>query len=344
MRKSIALLFLLGIGMILSCSMHRNLFSTPGNFPKPKYNFENNPMTAEGIELGRALFFDPILSADNTISCASCHSPYNSFSHTDHDFSHGIKDQIGNRNAPALMNLAWHSSMMWDGAVNHLDVQALAPMSNVKEMGENISNVTEKLRRSKIYPPLFEKAFHDTSISGEKILKAISQFELTLISADSKYDKMKRGQAKFSEQETKGYVLFQKNCNSCHAEPLFSTYEFKNNGLSVDTTLKDWGKYTITKRSEDSLTFKIPSLRNLSFTYPYMHDGRFKKLGQVLNHYATPKPESKTLAPELKNPIPLNSNEKADLIAFLYTLNDTAFVFNPNHQFPKKILNQAQGK
>jgi cytochrome c peroxidase len=248
------------------------------------------------------------------------------------------------RNAPALMNLAWHPSMMWDGAVNHLDVQALAPISNTKEMGENISSVAEKLRRSKIYPPLFEKAFNDTSITGEKILKAISQFELTLISADSKYDKMKRGQAKFTEQESKGYLLFRKNCNSCHAEPLFSTYEFKNNGLPVDTTLNDWGRYTITKQSADSLMFKIPTLRNLSFTYPYMHDGRFKKLGQVLNHYASVKPASNTLADELKNPIQLNSNEKADLIAFLFTLNDTTFVFNPAYQFPKKILNQPQGK
>lgn len=316
----------------------------PDYFPKPIYTFEKNPLSIEKIELGRALFHDPILSKDNTISCASCHSSYNAFSHTDHALSHGINNQIGTRNAPALMNLAWHKSFMWDGAINHLDFQALAPISNSKEMDEKIETVAKKLQSSKIYPKLFYLAFNDSIITGEMILKSLSQFELTLISANSKYDRVKKNKEQFTEQEQKGYQLFQKNCNVCHLEPLFSNYDFANNGLPSDTTLNDFGKWMITKKTADSLKFKVPTLRNLSYTYPYMHDGRFKKLNEVLNHYTNGIKQSPVLAKELANPIVLSSNEKADLIAFLLTLNDTAFVFNHKFQYPKEILLPSEGK
>ncbi len=314
----------------------------PVYFPKPAYDLKTNPLTEEKILLGKTLFYDPILSKDNTISCASCHNSYQAFAHTDHQLSHGIDDLIGTRNAPALFNLAWHNIFMWDGAVNHLDVQALAPIAHPKEMNEKIENVVKKLQASKLYPKLFLKAFKDSIITGEHVLKALSQFQLTLISADSKYDRVKQNKAKFTEQEQNGYKLFLENCNACHTEPLFSNYKFANNGLSVDTTLKDFGKYMISKQSKDSLQFKIPSLRNLSYTNPYMHDGRFNKLNQVLNHYISVK-DSKVLSPELKKPIQLNSNQKTDLVAFLLTLNDSAFVFNPQHQFPKSILLAGEG-
>ncbi len=310
----------------------------PVYFPKPEYDFSKNPLATEKIELGRVLFYDPILSKDNTISCASCHSPYNAFAHTDHDLSHGINDQIGTRNAPALFNLAWQKSFMWDGAINHLDMQALAPISHSKEMGESIENVVKKLQNNETYPNLFYQAFQDSLITGEYVLKAFSQFQLTLVSANSKYDEVKKGYVVFTDQEKNGYALFQKNCNSCHTEPLFSNYGFANNGLAVDTTLNDFGKWNITSQSADSLLFKTPSLRNLSYTFPYMHDGRFQKLNQVVSHYTDGIQQSNTTAGELKNLINLSSNEKADLVAFLLTLNDKAFVFNPNHQFPKKIL------
>lgn len=316
----------------------------PSYFPKPIYDLKKNPFSINKIELGRALFYDPILSKDNTISCASCHSSYNSFAHTDHALSHGINDKVGTRNAPALMNLAWQGAFMWDGAVNHLDVQALAPISHPKEMGETIKNVIAKLQSSKLYPGLFYGAFNDSMISGEKVLKALAQFQLTLVSANSKYDRVKQGKEKFTEQEQKGYLLFQKNCNSCHTEPLFSNYTFANNGLPVDTTLNDFGKGMITKQSTDSLKFKIPSLRNLSYTYPYMHDGRFNKLSQVLNHYTNGIKQSPTLANELKVPVKLTSDEKTDLIAFLLALNDADFVFNPKLKYPKEILLQSAGK
>ncbi|MEM8897199.1 MAG: cytochrome c peroxidase [Bacteroidota bacterium] len=306
----------------------------PSTFPDPTYDFNRNPLNEAAIELGRKLFYDPILSRDSSISCASCHSPYNAFAHTDHDLSHGINDSIGLRNAPALFNLAWQQTFMWDGAINHLDMQALAPIQHPGEMGEEIGAVVRKLARHAAYPSYFADAFSDSTVTGERLLKALSQFQLTLISANAKYDQVKRGEASFTKQEEKGYALFQQNCNSCHQEPLFSTYGFANNGLPVDTTLNDRGKAGITQEGSDSLLFKIPSLRNLSYTHPYMHDGRFRKLSQVLNHYTSGITESPTLSQELQTPINLTPHEKADLIAFLLTLDDASFVFNRNHAFP----------
>ena len=316
----------------------------PDYFPNPIYNFSANTLSKSKIELGRALFYDPILSADNTISCATCHSPFNAFSHTDHALSHGINDAIGDRNAPALFNLAWQGLFMWDGAANHLDVQALAPISHPKEMGESISHVIYKLQHSTLYPTLFKNAFGDSSISGEKTLKAMAQFQLTLTSSNSKYDGVKKGDYHFTKQEQAGYALFKNNCNSCHAEPLFSTYEFASNGLKIDSTLNDYGRWQVTKNKKDSLLFKIPSLRNLSYSYPYMHDGRFKKLYEVVNHY-TNSSLNKTplISSELANPITLSPNQKTDLIAFLLTLNDSAFIYNQENKFPKNILLPNKG-
>lgn len=324
---------------IVSCSITKTLFIQPDYFPKPVYDFKNNLPTTQKVLLGQQLFYDPILSADNTISCSSCHSPFNGFAHSDHDLSHGIHDQIGTRNAPALMNLAWHKNFMWDGAIHHLDVQALAPISHAKEMGSNIQEVLTKLKASPKYRALFYKTYHDSMISTERLLKVLAQFQLTLISDNSKYDSVQRKSAVFSEQEKKGYLLFKKNCNSCHTEPLFSTYNYANNGLATDSTLNDNGRYAITQSPADSLTFKIPSLRNLSYTAPYMHDGRFKTLHQVLNHYTNGIVHSATLDEKLGSPITLSGTEKVDLIAFLLSLNDRHFVFNKQHSFPPEKNN-----
>ncbi len=338
MKSKFYFLLFFIFGCVAFCAEQISYFNPPKHFPKPEYDFSNNPLTKEKVELGRALFYDPILSSDNTISCASCHSPYNAFAHTDHDLSHGINDEIGTRNAPALFNLAWQKTFMWDGAINHLDMQALAPISHPKEMNESLKNVVDKLQNQKIYPPLFYQAFQDSLITGEYILKALSQFQLTLVSATSKYDDVKKGLTQFSEQEKSGYLLFQKNCNSCHTEPLFSNQAFANNGLPVDTTLNDFGKWMITKQSTDSLKFKIPTLRNLTYTHPYMHDGRFRKLNQVLNHYTKGISPSQNQSNDLEKNIALTPHEKTDLIAFLLTLNDKNFVFHQKHQFPREIL------
>ncbi len=310
----------------------------PKHFPKPVYDFKKNPLDERKIALGRVLFYDPLLSSDNTISCASCHSSYNSFAHVDHNLSHGIDDQIGTRNAPALINLAWQKTFMWDGAVNHLDVQALAPITHPKEMGEELTHVIQKLQQSPTYPTLFYQAFGDSIITGQHVLLSLAQFQLTLISANSKYDSMLVKKAAFTPQEKNGYALFQQHCNTCHREPLFSTYAFKNNGLPVDTTLNDFGRWNITHQASDSLLFKVPTLRNLEYSYPYMHDGRFKRLSDVIYHYTNGIQKTKTLSPELQQPIKLTEREKVDLVAFLLTLSDRNFVFNPAFAYPPKIV------
>jgi cytochrome c peroxidase len=310
----------------------------PANWPKPSYDFKKNPLSKTKIELGRALFYEPMLSKDASISCSSCHLQYTAFTHVDHALSHGIYDRIGTRNSPALMNLAWQNQFMWDGAVNHLDVQALAPISNPLEMNESILNVVKKLQANKLYPKLFKRAYGDSVITGEHVLKSLSQFMLTLISCNSKYDSVMRKQARFNEKEQKGYELFKTHCASCHAEPLFTNQQFMNNGLAFDSTLKDLGRYALTKRNSDSLSFKVPSLRNIEFSYPYMHDGRFKTLNEVLNHYTTGIVVSNTLAADLRSPVILSSQEKVQLTAFLLCLTDKSFLFNPGYGYPKEIF------
>ena len=317
------------------------LFVVPKYFPKPVYDFSKNPFSNNKILLGRALFYDPILSRNNMISCASCHSQFTAFAHVDHALSHGIEDRIGFRNAPVLINLAWSKSFMYDGAINHLDMQALAPISSPTEMDESLDHVVSKLQHSKIYPELFYQAFGDSEITGEHTLKAISQFMLTLISSNSKYDSVMSNQSYFTEQEENGYRLFKKNCSSCHTEPLFTNNDFRNNGLPIDTTLKDFGRYRVTKNKLDSIKFKVPTLRNIEFSYPYMHDGRFKKLSEVLNHYTKDIQQSETLSEELRHPITLTSNDKVDITAFLLTLTDKSFLFNPQYYYPKEILLKA---
>lgn len=336
MKIKLTIFTIVALVSLLSFTVNEFKLNYPHYFPAMNYDLSKNPLNSCKVELGRNLFYDTLLSANNTISCASCHSPYNAFSHTDHDLSHGINDQIGTRNAPALFNLAWQTTFMWDGAINHLDMQPLAPISHSKEMGETITSVIKKLNASDFYKKNFYQAYSDSNITGERVLKALAQFQLTLISANAKYDLVKQGKDSFTAQEKKGYSLFLKNCNACHTEPMFTNYSFANNGLPVDTTLNDFGRWTVTKKSEDSLLFKIPSLRNLSYTYPYMHDGRFQKLQQVINHYTDGIEKNKTVSNELMKPILLSSNDKVDLIAFLLSLNDREFVFNSKHQNRKK--------
>lgn len=339
--NKINLKILIPVALLLIISAFKltesSLFYVPKNWPEPAYDFSKNKLSAEKIELGRLLFYDPILSRDSTISCSSCHSQYTAFTHVDHDLSHGIDGKIGTRNSPVIANLAWSKLLMWDGAVNHADVQALAPISNPDEMDETIQHVVEKIQRTGIYSNKFSSAFGDSKVTGERVLKALSQFMMTIVSSNSKYDKVMRNEEgfEFTEQEQRGLVLFRKKCESCHREPLFTTHEFANNGLSVDTTLNDFGRMKVTQNPEDSLKFKIPTLRNIEFSYPYMHDGRFQKLSEVLKHYSHGIQTSPTLAPELKNGIPLTSEERIDIIAFLLTLTDKDFLFNPNYSYKK---------
>lgn len=312
------------------------LISWPSYFPKPIYDFRKKPLTTAQIELGRTLFYDPILSLDSSTSCASCHSPYNSFAHTDHSLSHGIHDSIGTRNAPALINLAWNSLLMWDGAVNHIEVQPLAPINNASEMGEDMSHVVLKLNRLMRYRKLFYSAYGDSVITGQRTLLALAQFQLSLISCNSKYDSVRTGNAAFTVQEQRGYDLFLRHCNSCHTEPLFTNGLFVNNGLSIDTSLNDLGRIRITHDINDSMKFKVPTLRNAEYTYPYMHDGRFLSLYDVIRHYTSGIQSSGTLAPQLRKPVVLSAAEKTDLVAFLLTLSDKKFIFEKRFGPPQR--------
>lgn len=327
---------MIGLQFTINNDDNFNLLKVPKSWPKPIYDFENNPLDTKTIALGRKLFYDPILSLDNTISCSSCHLSFTAFTHVDHALSHGIGDSIGTRNSPALMNLAWNKHFMWDGAVNHIDVQALAPITHPAEMGEDLGNVIRKLNEHNSYPKLFKEAFGSETISSKQLLKALAQFQLTLISSNSKYDKVKRKEIDFTKQEKSGYKLFKKNCASCHSEPLFTTGEFENNGLPIDPFLNDVGRAKITQLPSDKYKFKIPTLRNIEFSFPYMHDGRFKSLREVLDHYSSDISHTENLAPQLKNGIQLSSNEKTDIIAFLLTLSDKDFLFNADFQYQRE--------
>jgi len=313
-------------------------FPVPKGWPKPVYDFKTNAYSKEKIEFGRSLFYDPILSADHSVSCASCHSPYNVFAHTDHALSHGINNHIGTRNAPALINLAWQNSFLWDGSIQNLNIQSLTPIQHPDEMGISIDSVIKKLSGKNYYKQLCLKAFGDSIITKDRVLKSIAQFELSLISCNSKYDSVAKKQSQFNEKEAKGYQLFKKHCASCHVEPLFSNYTYKNNGLLMDTILKDYGRFAVTGFKNDSFLFKVPTLRNIEYSYPYMHDGRLIKLSEVIRHYANIK-QSPLLSKELQKPILLNADQKVDLISFLLTLSDTKFLFDTSHHFPRSLLN-----
>jgi cytochrome c peroxidase len=295
----------------------------PNHFHEPVYNNPENAFTDERIALGKRLFFDPILSADNSISCRSCHNPTFAFSDDGKQFSTGVRNQVGTRNSPPLFNLAWNTSFMWDGGVNHLELVALAPIELDIEMDETLGDILTKINANTSYREDFKRAYDVDSATDKTFLYAMAQYMASLVSSNSKYDKVQQNEATFTEEELIGYNLFQQNCNTCHTEPLFTNYAFKNNGL--DTAFTDAGRMRITLNPEEEGLFKVPSLRNLSYSYPYMHDGRFSTLEEVLQHYTQGVKLSKALSQEM-NEIQLSAEDNAALLAFLHTLNDEQFV------------------
>ena len=305
-------------------------FQIPPGFPKPQLDiFVKNKLTEEGFQLGKKLFFDGRLGKDNETSCGSCHQQFASFATFDHDLSHGVNNTFSTRNAPALINLAWMKEMQWDGGINHIEVQPLAPLTAVNEMGEQLDSVLFKIRKDTAYSRMFKAAFGDKNVTSQRLLKALAQYTGSLVSANSKYDKVQRGEATFNQHEQNGYNVFKANCAACHKEPLFTDHSYRNNGLSLNR-FKDAGRQMITHRKQDSLKFKVPTLRNVQVTFPYMHDGRIFSLYQVVEHYRngiiTDQP---TLDPLLKNRVALTLREKNDLVFFLYTLTDSSFLKNP---------------
>ncbi len=300
----------------------------PRGFPKPNYRFKDNKPTPEIFVLGRKLFYDPVLSKDSTISCGSCHQRIAAFGHIDHALSHGINGLIGKRNVPALQNLIWKDAFMWDGGVNHLEVQPLSPITNPIEMNESMAHVIEKLKHNKAYAEEFRVAFGDSDMTSQHLLRALAQFTGLMISANSRYDRFMRGEDTFSISEKSGLELFRAKCASCHEEPLFTDNRYRNNGLAPDTGLKDKGRSAISGAQFDEYKFLVPGLRNIEMTYPYMHDGRFRKLKNVLDYYSESRNFSPNTAKEMYEIGKLSEQDKKDIIAFLLTLTDKTFLYD----------------
>jgi len=301
----------------------------PEGWPQPIYNFNTNPISEAKFNLGRELFYDPILSKDNTISCGSCHQQYVAFAHADHNVSHGINGLLGTRNAPALFNLNWHPAFMHDGGVNHIEVQPLAPITNTLEMGDLIEPIIAKLKTSEKYKKLFNATYGSEEVNTQKTLVAMAQFMALMYSYNSKYDLFKRGEnnVQLSDAELRGYNLFIAKCNTCHKEPLFTDFQYRSNGMPINPFINDIGREGITGEDIDKYKFKTPTLRNIALTAPYMHDGSLQTLNQCLDHYTNPITNIKNLDPLLlPNGIPMTSQEKQDIIAFLNTLTDYKFI------------------
>ncbi len=309
---------------------------TPKGWPKPVYDFKRHPLTAAKVELGKRLFAETLLSRNNSVSCVSCHLQYSAFTHSDHTLSHGIDGRIGTRNSLALMNLAWSKNFMWDGTIHHLDEQAQAPIKNVLEMDCNMDTVVARLSSSDEYRLLFKTAFGTEQITADQVMQSLSQFMLTMVSANSKYDRVMNGTDTFNERETHGYALFRQHCAACHKEPLFTNGEFENNGLAPDTSLKDYGRAKVTGKSSDSFKYKVPTLRNVEVSYPYMHDGRFRNLQMVLFHYSEKVYASSTLSRKLPGKLSLTDKERTDIVVFLRTLTDEAFLRDKKFTYIKQ--------
>ena len=290
-------------------------FKTPFYFPATTYDFSNNHVTKAGFELGKTLFYDSTLSIDNSTSCASCHMQSSAFTHHEHSLSHGLNGSLTRRNAPPIMNLAWNNSFMWDGSVGKLDQQPVKPFTNIIEMGETMPNIMKKVNSSGMYRSMFKDAFGTAVATEDQLLKALSQFMVMAVSKEAKYDSVQRGQAQFNTTEKEGYAIFVQKCNACHSEPLFTDNSFRNTKLPPND-LMDSGRYVATRNINDLYKFKVPSLRNLGYTKPYMHDGRFSSIDKVLDHYNT-------------NLFSISTDERSKLKAFLITLDDKIFVTNP---------------
>ena len=304
----------------------------PANFPPMAYGLAQNPPDRATFELGRKIFYDARLSRDSTVSCGSCHQQFAAFANADHALSHGLHGQLSTRNSPALQNLRWKTSLMWDGSVSNLENQPLAPFTNPGEMGETLASLLAKLNGDADYRQRFAAVYGAGPIDSYRLLRALSQFTAALTSSNSRYDHAERHEngVALTTNELRGQTLFAAKCAACHAPPLFTDESFRNNGLDA-TFPRDSGRVAISGQRADVGRFKVPSLRNVALTAPYMHDGRFRSLAQVLAHYDHGVVASPTLDVVLRpaaSPlgIPLSATEQQDLLAFLQTLTDEEFV------------------
>lgn len=329
----------------------------PANFGNRINVPDDNPETQQGVFLGRLLFYETRLSANNTLSCGSCHQQDKAF--TDGKaLSEGVDHSLTARNSMSLTNLLWTRKFFWDGRAASLEEQASFPLTNPHEMGQSLDASAKKLSADADYRSVFKIVYGDENITGERIVKAISQFERTLISCNSKYDRYLRGSYQPTAEELKGMALFNSapepgkgirgaNCAHCHGGAKNYMELFHNNGL--DSIPKDAGVETISGQTSDKGRFKVPTLRNIALTAPYMHDGRFKTLDEVIDHYSEHIKESAYLSAFLRGEsnepggksLKLLPQEKTELIAFLNMLTDSTFVNNPDFSDPH-LLKKAK--
>lgn len=285
-------------------------------------------------EFGRYLFYDATLSVDSSTSCGTCHQQFAAFAHIDHAVSHGVLGRIGTRNVPALQNLQQQTSFMWDGAFEHLAMQSINPLTGHAEMGSTLPDVLARVARNPRYQQLASQLYDDTQITIPRILEALAAFTGSIVSRSSRYDAMRDGKLVFNENEQRGLDEFRTHCASCHAEPYFMSNDFASNGLPPDTAMVDVGRYRVTQREEDRYRFRVPSLRNIAITFPYMHDGRFRRLRDVLDHYGSPSKHTPYADSRVTSIAGLSDVERKDIIAFLLTLTDTLLPRDPRYRDP----------
>jgi cytochrome c peroxidase len=350
MRK-VGFFFLLLSLIILS--FREKLKLTPYKFPEPKFFPKmpvaaDNPVTVEGANLGKYLFYDPILSSDSTMSCSSCHNQKNAFSDSPNSFSKGRNGTLMKRNTMALFNLAWYPAYFWDGRASSIEEQVFHPVREYNEMNLDWKVAAKRLEKNKFYKKQFKEIFGTSKIDSTHISFAIAQFLRTLISYQSKYDQVIEGKALFTKDEYEGFNLVNDqtkgDCIHCHitdGDALGTNLVFSNNGLDAVTNpnaFKDKGRGAITRKTTDNGKFKVPSLRNLAFTAPYMHDGRFKTLEEVINFYSEGVKPCANIDSKMEyahqGGVKLSAEDKKKIIAFLLTLSDSSFISNPEFSNP----------
>jgi cytochrome c peroxidase len=335
-------LFITGGAFLLNACKHDTYvgpltpvtFVNPPGWPSPQYNFSANPLTEEGILLGRYLFYDGRLSKDGNFPCSSCHEQAAGFTHEDHPLAHGYGGNHTNRNPPGIYNMAWYKEYFQDGSMKNLEDVYISHITAQNEMAETVDNVIAKLKGDVIYKRLFRSAFGDDEITSERMTKAISQFVLSIVSNNSKYDKVQRGEATFSLAEQLGYGIFQSKCVTCHKEPLFTDFTYRNIGMALDNDLKDFGRMRVTNNKNDSLKFRVLSLRNCQVTRPFGHDGRFFSFTNMYMHYNGQVINGPTTDPLVVPNIPLSNFEQGQLTAFLNALTDSVMLNNPKYGKP----------
>lgn len=358
--KQLKYLIILFVGILIINACDKNedppvtIDETPylleyGALPAPDLPADN-PLTVQGVELGRMLFYETMLSKDGSQACADCHRQPDGFSDTT-QFSIGVEGLPGGRQAMPIFNMAWHSNeFFWDGRAHLLRDQSLLPIQDPLEMNETLDNVVAKLSDTKTYRDQFTRAFGSDEITPEKMSLAMEQFMMSIVSYDSKYDRYLAGAVELTESEERGRILYETeynpffpdmsgaDCAHCHGGANFENDQYMNNGLDTDAEFEDMGREDVTDDPTDRAKFKVPSLRNIAVTPPYMHDGRFQTLEEVIDHYNEGIKESSTADVTVLNTkdtgLFLTDQDKEDLINFLKTLTDDTFLNNEAYKTP----------